>query len=101
MRGAAGFATMRGDPSHFAGRFRRPKSSLSFAALTPDAAGLPARKNRQQRSEASGNATNYAGDQPAAGLTPFAFPPGAGGRLHNGPRRETACLAPAQRAPAR
>ena len=56
------------------------------------AAGLPDRDNRQQRSAASGNATNYACDQPAAGLTPFAFPPDAGGRLHNGPLRETSDL---------
>jgi hypothetical protein len=37
------------------------------------AAGLPVRENNQLRSEASDNATNYACQQPAAGLTSCRF----------------------------
>jgi len=37
------------------------------------AAGLQARENNQLRSEVSGNATNYACQQPAAGLTSYRF----------------------------
>jgi len=37
------------------------------------AAGIQTRENNQLRSEASGNATNYPRQQPAAGLTSYRF----------------------------